>query len=62
MDRSTTPAATCCLRPATRTIKNSVRFELNDRQELDALKERIPLVLGLLQHATEERQETQALD
>jgi hypothetical protein len=28
MDRSTTPAATCCLRPATRTMKNSARFEL----------------------------------
>src|SRR4029453_13975320 len=28
MERSTTPAATCCLRPATRTMKNSARFEL----------------------------------
>ena len=31
----------------------------DDRQELHALEEGIPLVLGLFQHATEERQETQ---
>ena len=48
--RSTMPAATCCLSPATRTWKNSSRLLLKMREELEPLEQRRPGVERLVQH------------
>ena len=48
------PASIWSCRPATRTMKNSSRFEREDRAELHALEQRHARVLGELQHAVVE--------
>jgi hypothetical protein len=54
--RSATALSICCLRPATRTSKNSSRLELNDAKELDPFQQRRGRVQRLLQHALVEFQ------
>ena len=53
------PAATCCLRPATRTWKNSSRLLAKMARNRDPLQQRVALVLRLVQHPRVELQPRQ---
>ena len=53
---SATLPDSCCFSPATRTMKNSSRFEDDDRQELQAFDQRHRRVARLVEHAPVELQ------